>query len=170
MVLAIVRMLRKLADALLEEDAPRWLALGFALGMMIGLVPAHNLTSYVLWTVLLASRSNLVAGAAGALVFSWIGMLADPVSHRIGMALLTLPSLQSTWTSLFGLPLVPWTNLNNSVVLGSLLLGVVLFYPAYRLSWLVFGRYREKILARMEAARAVQALKAAETTVKWRAA
>ena len=65
----------------------------------------------------------------------------DPLSHRIGLFLLQHPYLHSGWTWLYNQPLAPWTYFNNSVVLGSFVIGLLLLYPAYRISRPVFERY-----------------------------
>jgi len=150
MLLPILRFLRRVTRILIEKEAPHRLALGFALGMMIGLVPKGNLVAIVLSTILLATRSDLIAGGLAAAAFSWIGMLADPLSHRLGLAILTREAWDPCWSELYKLPLVPWTRLNNTVVLGSLLLGIALFYPVYRLSRAAFERCRGRFIKDVE--------------------
>jgi uncharacterized protein (TIGR03546 family) len=145
MLLRFIRPLRVLARLFTAAGSPRQLALGLAVGMLVGLVPKGNLTAILLMGVLLASRVNLGTGMIGAVMFSWLAAALDPLSHRIGEALLTRESLQPMWTHLYRLPLAPWTALNNTVVLGSLLLGLWLFYPVYRLSELGFAHGRPRI-------------------------
>ncbi len=162
MLFPFLRPLRLLARAFTAAGSPRQLALGLALGMLIGLVPKGNLTAAVLMVVLLGTQVNLGVGTLSALLFTWVGGLADPLTHRIGEALLTHPSLQPAWTFFHNLPLVPWTGLNNTVVLGNLLLGLWLFYPAYRLSEFVFGHYQPRALETLGKYRIVQLLWGAE--------
>jgi uncharacterized protein (TIGR03546 family) len=124
--------LRYLLKPLTAAPAPRQIALGFALGMLVGLVPKGNLIAVALATVLLAANANLGVGAMAVCCFSWIGWLLDPASHAIGAALLFADPLIPFWSWLYHLPLAPWLALNNTVVLGSLMLGLVLAYPVYR--------------------------------------
>ena len=140
---------RALVRALTDADSARQIACGFALGMLIGLVPKGNLIALTLGVILFASRANLGAGALAAFGFTWIGLLLDPISHRIGLGLLQFSLLQPTWAWLFNLPFAPWTAFNNTVVLGSLVLGLALFYPTMRLvepvvHWLA-PRVREQL-------------------------
>jgi len=134
--------LRIFVRLLRAGGTPNGLALGFALGMMLGLLPKGNLTALGLSLLVLALEVNLTAVAAATLLFSWVAVATDPLAHRLGWAILTLPSCQSAFAKLYELPLVPWTALNNTVVLGSLVLSLVLFYPVYRLSWLGFTGYQ----------------------------
>jgi len=124
---------RALVKVLTDADSSWQIALGFALGMLIGLAPKGNLIALALGVTLFASRANLGAAALSAFLFTWIGMLLDPISHRIGLGLLEFSPLRPMWTWLFNQPVVPWTAFNNTVVLGSLVLGLALFYPVFRL-------------------------------------
>ena len=144
-MLLIVRPLRIALKALIAEATPGQLALGFALGVLIGLVPKGNLTAIVLGVVLAASRANLGVAAATIIAFSFASPWFDPVSHQIGTYLLGHPFLLSTWTKLYNTPVMPWTAFNNSVVLGSFVIGLILVYPLYRLSRPVFKMYSEKV-------------------------
>ena len=146
----ILRPSRALVKVLCDTDSPRQIALGVAIGMLIGIVPKGNLLAIMLGTVLFVSRANLASGAASAFLFTWVGFLLDPLSHRVGLGLLKCGPLQGIWTWLFDLPLVPWTALNNTVVMGSLVLGLALFYPLLRFSEPLIAkaapRLRERLL------------------------
>jgi uncharacterized protein (TIGR03546 family) len=120
------------------HDSPRQLALGLAFGVVLGLTPKGNLLALLVGMLLFSFRVNLQMGMLTGLGVSFIAALFDPVTERIGYGLLTAPPLRSTWTALYNLPLVPWTGFNNTVVLGSFVLGWMLFYPAYRVSLPVF--------------------------------
>jgi len=154
----VFRPFRYLLRLLAAEHAPRQLALGLALGMLVGLVPKGNLTAIVLMGVMMSLRVNLGTGLAGAAVFSAIGVWADPLSHRVGHWLLSLKLLEPMWTSFFALPLAAWSGLNNTVVLGSLVLGLSLFYWTYSASFALFDRYSEPVINRLGQYRVARAM------------
>lgn len=168
MVGLLLRPLRLLAAALTDEDAPRELALGLALGVLLGLVPKGNLTAGLLMAVLLCLRANLAGAFLSAFVFSWIAALLDPLTHQIGLVLLHATWLQVCWERFFALPLVPWTNLNNTVVLGSLVIGLLAFWPCY---WL-FRRWTERFVPiwaeRLKKYKIGQLLLGTELVTSWR--
>ena len=140
-----LRPLRFLAQALLVDATPRQLAGGLALGMLIGLIPKGNLIAISLMTLFCALRINLAAGTAAIALFAWVGMYLDPVSHSVGRYLLTLPSLVPYWESLYATKFMPWTAFNNTVVLGSTLIGLALLIPIYALSRPVFARVTPRL-------------------------
>ena len=137
---SISTFFRLFVSTLRGTETPRQLASGVAIGMLIGLIPNDSLLVPVLITVVLATHVNLFAAAVSAIAFSWIGFLCDDLLHRLGAQLLTLPSLQSTFIWASEAPLLPWTRFNNTVVAGSVLLGVCLLYPCYHLSSQFFER------------------------------
>lgn len=153
-----LRPVQFVAQALTDGSSPRQLAWGIALGMLIGLVPKENLTAVALVIAVSALRVNLAAVSGSALVFAWSGVLLDPLSHRLGLALLEADLLRPFWTWLFERPLMPWTSFNNSVVLGSLLIGLMLMYPVYRGVRPLCVRYLPVVEDRLKQLRIVRVL------------
>ena len=151
MLMRVFRPFRYLAEVFLASDSPRQLAGGVMLGMMIGLVPKGNLIAAGLLMLLFAVRANLATGTISAVVFSWMASLLDPISHHLGQTLLGADRLQPIWAWLYDLPLVPWTGFNNTVVFGSLMLGICLAYPVYFASRRMFEVYQPWVAARLEA-------------------
>ena len=142
MILWVLRQLLYLRNTFKTQDTARQMAWGLALGMLVGVVPKGNLLAPLLAMSIVATRVNLATAMLGAVGFSLLGSVFDPVSHRIGISLLTADSLRGIWIWLYHLPVVPWTNFNNTVVLGSLLGGLMGAYPCYRLSLPWFEQWR----------------------------
>jgi hypothetical protein len=69
-----------------------------------------------------------------AFALSLLGTHLDRLTHGIGVHVLQNQWVYAQLSHGYALPLVPWTSLNNTVVVGGLLLGAVLFYPVFHLS------------------------------------
>src|SRR5215207_4030217 len=117
-----IAALRKFCRTLLASHAPEQLALGFTIGMVIGLMPKGNLIALSLCVLLFSMRCNKAVGLVAAVLFSFVGPWTDPFAHRLGLAALSFEPLQSTYASMFQLPLGPWLAFNNTFVTGSLLM------------------------------------------------
>lgn len=128
---ALIAVVRKTVRALLAADSPGQLAAGFTIGMMIGLVPKTNLIALSLCVLLFSLRCNKELGIVAAVMFSFVGQWTDPIAHKLGVFALSLDSLQATYASVLNLPLGPWLGFNNTVVAGSLLLGLYAAYPVF---------------------------------------
>jgi uncharacterized protein (TIGR03546 family) len=134
-----VAALRKFCRALLASKAPEQLALGFTIGMVIGLVPKGNLIALSLCVLLFSMRCNKGLGLAAAVLFSFVGTWTDPFAHRLGLMALSWQPIQATYASIFKLPFAPWLGFNNTVVTGSLLMGLYVAYPVYWITRLMFS-------------------------------
>ena len=96
MLSVAVAALRKFCRALLASNAPEHLALGFTIGIIIGLVPKGNLIALSLCVLLFSMRCNKGLGLAAAVVFSFMGSWMDPFAHRLGLTALSLAPIRST--------------------------------------------------------------------------
>lgn len=125
-------ILRNLVAGLVQNTSPSEIALGAAVGVMIGMVPKANLTAQLLLVLLMLLRTNATVGLAVAALVSLLGFIYDPLANIIGYALLAkTPALTGLWTKLYNMPIIPWTAFNNTLVLGNLILGAALFAPAF---------------------------------------
>jgi uncharacterized protein (TIGR03546 family) len=126
-----IALLRDVARRLLSNDAPSQIAAGFTLGMVIGLLPKGNLIAISLCVLLFSLRVNKGFALAAALVFTVLGPCIDGFSHKLGSALLRVDLLQLCYASVFTLPLGPWLGFHNTVVAGSLAVGLYVAYPVF---------------------------------------
>ena len=159
---SLLKPVRFFVMALVRESSPRQMAWGLALGTLVGLVPKGNLIAVVLMLVLCSLRINLGVGLLTAFVVSWVAVLLDPFTHWIGWALLTADQIEPLWAYFNALPLAPWTEFNNTVVLGSLALGLLLVLPLRHYSEPWFSRWTPPIGARLQKLKIVQLLWGAE--------
>lgn len=145
MIEGVLEYWKSLRTSVRGFDTSRQLAMGVAFGMMVGLVPKDSLFFYLFALILLLSSSNLLTGAISAFFFSWIALLLDPVTNSLGHFFLTIDSLSQTFAWLNEFPLVPWTRFENTVVTGSVLLGLLLLIPTYAISKVIFERYGQTL-------------------------
>jgi uncharacterized protein (TIGR03546 family) len=134
MLLWIFTLYRSIRAALLGKATTRQLAWGIALGVVLGLIPKGNLLVPSLAVFVLFLNVNYVIAFATAALITVSGGWTDPLTHSIGQTILQQPDMREMFTKLQQLPLIPWFDLNNTVVLGSFLLGVALLLPVYQLA------------------------------------
>jgi len=60
------------------------------------------------------------------------------------------------WTTLYNIPVVPYTSFNNSIVLGSVVAWLVLAAPIYALAYAGVLRYRATVGERVRRSRFYQ--------------
>jgi uncharacterized protein (TIGR03546 family) len=145
MLTSVMRPLRRVVQALVAHDAPNQIAAGFALGMMLGFMPKGNLIALSLLVLLFSLRVNKSAGLAAAFLFSFTGPILDQFGNKLGLYVLTSEQMQGTYATIFNMPLGPWLEIDNTAVIGSLLLGLYAFYPVYLFGTLAVGRWQARM-------------------------
>jgi len=121
----------------LKETKPHHIALGVALGVMIGLIPKANLIALILILALFLFRCNLGFGILAAALVSLAMPRLDVAAHQLGGQLLANESLVGFVGTLFQYPFFAWSAFNNTVVLGSFVMGVIAFVPVYAMVFIV---------------------------------
>jgi uncharacterized protein (TIGR03546 family) len=158
----MLRLTARLLKVLNSETNPGQISLGLCFAMVVGLTPLLSLHNLFVLLLILILRVNLSAFILGLGVFSGMAYLLDPVFHWNGMHILTAPSLEGVWTSLYNYPLGKLARFNNTVVMGSMVFSLALFVPLYFLSNSLIFRYREHALAWVEKTRLMQFFKASK--------
>src|SRR5438445_8215558 len=131
-----------------SDDTPGQVAAGLALGAILGLTPLLNLHNVVVLILIIMLRVSFSGALLGWLVFTPLGFAFDPLFDALGhRLLLETPALNGVWTTLYNTPVVPLTNFNNTVVLGSLAVAVGLFLPLSALGRFGVRRYRPAVQA-----------------------
>ncbi|QDV69500.1 hypothetical protein Poly24_32160 [Rosistilla carotiformis] len=138
MIIWLYRQIQGVRKALAGRDNPEELAWAMALGVLLGVVPKGNLTAVMLVFLVLILRVNHAMAAVTAVAVSFAAVLLDPFTHQMGQWVLEQPALQSLYTWSWQQPLIPWTDLNNTVVMGSLLFGLMMLFPTYSLTLPMF--------------------------------
>jgi uncharacterized protein (TIGR03546 family) len=153
-----LRLLKSVVAALQGEDDPSYAAAGVALGAAWGLVPKDNLCSVLFVLAFFFLRMDKGLALASAALFTPLGFVLDGPAHALGSALLASAALRPLWTWLYDLPVLPLTRFNNTVVLGNLAIGALLFVPLFVLSKRGILRYREALRAKVAKWPVVKAL------------
>jgi uncharacterized protein (TIGR03546 family) len=145
-MLTLVKLVQSLVKALHSEGTPGQLAAGIALGSILGLTPLVSLHNAVVFALIVLLNVSFPGAMLGWALFVPVGFLLDPVFDHIGhVLLLHTPALTPLWTTLYNTPVVPLTNFNNTVTLGSLVFAVVFFLPLFFATRWAVTRYRATI-------------------------
>ncbi len=158
-----LKLLAKLFKALRSGESPGKLAGGFILGMIIGLTPVSSPHNLIVLIVLIVIPVNLGMAIFSFLLFSGFAYLFDPLFHSLGFWILVdIPALQGLWTTMYNSPVLGLSKFNNTVVMGSLIVSLILLLPMYYATkWLVVY-YREHIDAKMQKWKIVQMVKSSK--------
>jgi len=159
----VLKLLQQLVKALNSEGTPGQVAAGIAIGSVLGLTPLMNLHNLVLFGIAMLLNVSFAGVMLGWALFVPFGFALDPVFDAIGTKLLfQTPGLDPAWTGLYNAPIVPYTNFNNTVVLGSFVGWMVLSIPIFFAARWGVSRYRATLLERLRRTKLFKAVAASK--------
>ncbi len=159
----ILKFLQSVVKLLGSNKSPGELAGGFIIGMIMGLTPLLSLHNLILLLLVILLRVNISMMLAALGLFGGLAYLFDPLFHNLGYWLLVqVPGLQGMWTWFYNTPVLAWFRFNNTVVIGSLVVSLILLLPMY---WamhrfvLVYRRHWQKRIQKWKIVRWFKASK-----------
>lgn len=159
----LLKLIQSLVKALHSDGTPGQLAAGIALGSILGLTPLLNLHNAIVFGLIIILNVSFPGAMLGWAVFTPIGFLLDPLFDAVGRALLLdVSALRPLWTALFNVPVLPLSNFNNTVVLGSVATSLALLLPLHLLFRWAVARYRATIGERIRKSKIYQAITASK--------
>lgn len=157
-----LQIVAKLLKILRSGASPGQIAGGFLFGMILGLTPLWNLHNLLVLCLVILLNVNLSMFFVSFALFSGLAYLFDPWFHALGYWLLVDSGLTGLWQKLYQIPLLALSNFNNTVVLGSLVIALVLTLPNYFGVKKMVLLYREKLDVHVEKLKIVQGLKSSK--------
>ncbi len=126
------------------------LAMGMTCGFILGMTPVLSLHSFLVFLIIFFFRIQLGAALVTAFFFKFVAFLLDPIFHFVGSKVLEMESLNGFFTTLYNMPIIPYTRFNNSIVMGSAVVTFTLSPFVFILSQSLIIKYRETVLARFK--------------------
>jgi uncharacterized protein (TIGR03546 family) len=159
-----ITWIAKIVAALNSNTRPRQIAAAIALALLLALIPKTtpgippvNLLWVSIFIFTFFIKINQAVELVFLAIFDLIALLLDPLLHLLGYTVLTLPALHDFFTTLYNVPLLYFFKFYNTVVMGGLIAGIVLFVPMYLLARWGVNVYRDKIREKIAHSKLVKA-------------
>ena len=149
-----------------SENGASQIAAGLTIGFFMGLSPLFTLQGAIFIFLLLLLRVQIGAAIAMSAVTKLTAILLTPFLSSIGQYFLTNESFNGFYTTLYNLPLVPFSKFNHSVVMGGLVLSIVLGPVLYLIFYRLILSYQEQAVQRLKKTKFFKAIKAS-SLVQW---
>lgn len=146
----LFKQLFGLLKLLNSETGQNQIAAGIAAGFVLGMSPALSLQTLLVFLCLFVFRIQIGMAFLACFFFKFVAWIFDPAFHAVGAAVLEMPSLFGLFTTLYNMPLVPLTRFNNSVVMGSGIVAILLTPFLFFVSRKLVVKYRETVVARFK--------------------
>jgi uncharacterized protein (TIGR03546 family) len=159
-VTLILKQLFGLVKLLNSETGHYQLAAGIAAGFILGMTPTLSLQSLLVFLCLFLFRIQIGSAFIAAFFFKFVAWVLDPAFDSIGRSVLEIDSLHGLFTTMYNVPFLPLTRFNNSIVMGSAVLTILLSPVVYFVSLKLILKYRVTVVARFKETRFWKAVKA----------
>ena len=141
----ILKWIVKILKAINSNKMPTEVAAGIAMGFLLALMPVKNLFWISIFIITFFLKINISMQIVTVAILKTFIFILDPVINKIGLFLLNIKFLEPVFNFLYNMPLMPFTNYNNSIVMGSFIFGIILWYPVYKLSFKGVIKYRTSV-------------------------
>ncbi len=146
----ILKQLFAFVKLLNSETGTNQIAAGLCCGLILGFTPALSLQSFLVFFLLFFFRIQIGAAFMAAFFFKLIAYMLDPVFDSVGALVLENQALLPLFTSLYNMPIVPFTRFNNTIVMGSGVVTLVLTLPMFFVFRYLIIKYRVAIVQRFQ--------------------
>ncbi|WP_413290380.1 TIGR03546 family protein [Bdellovibrio sp. HCB337] len=133
-----------------SETGTNQLAAGLACGLILGFSPFLSIQTFIVLLLVFFFRIQMGAAFLSAFFFKFVAFLFDPAADQLGRVVLEAPSLRPLFVQMYNMPLVPMTRFNNSIVMGSMMVGFILVIPAFFVFKALIIKYRATVVARFQ--------------------
>lgn len=154
-----VKWIATLVVAVNANNRAGEIAAGVSFALLLALIPSGNLLWFLLLFITFGLKIHLGAQLLFLALFKLLAPLSDGLLHRLGLLVLNQPMLANLFTKAYNLPLLPLSRFNNTVVMGGLIAGIVLWMPVFLLFRQLVIIYRRRLRDKIAGSRLVQSLR-----------
>lgn len=122
---------------------PGDIAHAVALGLFLAILPKNNLTFTFLFFLSIFIRINKGAFFISFILFGFVTPFMDVLINNIGFWAVQLSFLRPIFIALENIPFVALFKLSNTMVLGGIIWGLILYIPVYILTRIIVAKYRK---------------------------
>lgn len=145
-----------------SDSGQNQIAAGLAFGVFLGFAPFVSLQTLIVLLIVFIFRVQLGAALLSAFFFKFVAYLLDPVADPIGRSILENPSLRGLWVQMYNVPFVPMTRFNNSIVMGSFVISLLLCPVLFFVFKKLILKYQTYIVHSFEQTKIWKAFKASK--------
>lgn len=162
----ILKQLFGFIKLLNSDTGTNQIAAGIAAGFILGMTPAFSLQTILVFICIFFFRIQIGAAMITAFFFAFAAYLLDPIFHSAGATFLEIPALQGLFTTLYNMPIIPFTRFNNTVVMGSGVIAILLSPLIFVFSRILVVKYRQTVVEKFKQSKIWKAIQAT-SFYKW---
>jgi uncharacterized protein (TIGR03546 family) len=154
----LLKLIGKMIIALNGNVKKSQIAAGLAWGILLGLVPAGNFFWIVLFIFSFFFKHHHLSKIFSMAIVKLVSPLIVLWLDFLGWEVLNLETLQPLFTTLYNMPFVPFTKFNNTLVMGGLVGGLVLWLPSFIIFIVLITLYRNHLAPKIRNSKLVKSI------------
>lgn len=158
----LIKQIISFIQLLHSDTGKNQMAAGLAFGVFLGFAPFISIQTFLVLLIVFLFRVQLGAAFLSAFFFKFVAYLLDPVADPIGRSMLENASLRPLWTHMYNVPLLPMTRFNNSIIMGSFLISLILCPILFFVFRILIEKYQTNFVQKFEQTKAWKAFKASK--------
>jgi uncharacterized protein (TIGR03546 family) len=152
----MIKGIAKLIIALNGNVSKTQIAAGFAWGILLGLIPAGNPFWIALFLLSFFFTHHHGGKIAALAVLKVLYPLFVYQIDNLGWSILHIDSFIPLFTLLYNMPFVPFTKFNNTLVMGGVAAGIILWLPVFILFIALIPLFRNYVGPKIRNSKLVQ--------------
>ena len=149
-MLSIFILFKKVFNFLNSNESIENLSLSLTISFIFSLIPLNPIIHPLLIIILIICNGNLLIFLFVTPFLSIITPISYEELHIIGNSILTIENAQEIYNKLSKLPILTFTNWNNTISLGAYFVSVIIFIPLFYIYSFFIKMYRNSILKSIE--------------------
>ena len=158
-MLSFLMLIKKLIKFLNSNETVENIAFSLTIALMMSLIPYNWVFHPIAFLILIAFNGNLFIFLFMTPILNWITPIIYTELHRLGTFILTNQSMTSTFESISNIPILIYTNWNNTVSMGGYVSVLIGSYPIYIFYKVAIKKYREILLPKIKKSKLIHLLK-----------
>lgn len=154
----MIGWIARIMAGLYSNRKPAEVAAAVSTALLLTFLPGANLLWFTIFVAMFFLRVNHAIALLTLALLAPLSATADPLLHNLGHIVLTNPSLADFFTALYNQPLMPFTRFNNTLVMGGLLAGAIVWFPVFLLSRIAVMTFRLRLVPALASSKPVRAL------------
>ena len=139
-------IIKKLLKFLNSNESVQNIAFSATMAVIFSLLPFNAINHFFLLLILIIFNGNLFIFIFLTPIFELFSNSFYPLFHEIGQSILTTPSLKMIFNNIYQLPIVNFTNWNNTITMGGLIFCLIIAIPLFMIYKLFLTKYRKVIM------------------------
>jgi uncharacterized protein (TIGR03546 family) len=152
----MIRFIAKLISALNANSRAGEIGAAISCGVLLALIPGGNLLWIALFLIFYFTKLHIASMLFTILIVKGFAFLFDPFFHSVGERLLRASRLEPIWTYLYSMPIIPYTNFNDTLVMGAFATGLILWLPLFFLFTGLVKVYRRTVAPKIAESKLVK--------------